>query len=111
MASGSQRRQEVTGADGRPSYAARWLAVAAVVEAGTGLVLIISPALFIWLLLGTELSEPGRAVGRLAGFALLALGLTCWPSVRGANPTAAALGAMLMYSLLTTIYLLFGDRE
>jgi hypothetical protein len=75
-------------------------------EAGAGIVLMVSPSLFIWLLLGTELSEPGRAVGRLAGFALLALGLACWPGVRGDEP-AAALGAMLMYSLLTTIYLLY----
>jgi hypothetical protein len=100
-------RQLSAGATWRSSNAGRWLAVAAVVEAGTGLVLIISPALFVRLLLGSELSEPGPAVARLAGFALLALALACWPGVRGEEPTAAALCAMLMYSLLTTLYLLY----
>jgi hypothetical protein len=106
MTSASRWWQEVASTDGRPSHAARWLALAAVVEASTGVVLIISPSLFIWLLLGADLSGAGRALGRLAGFALLALGLACWPGVRGEDPTAA-LHAMLMYSLLTTIYLLY----
>jgi hypothetical protein len=35
----------------------------------------VSPSLFVRLLLGVELPEAGQAVGRLAGFALLALGL------------------------------------
>ena len=39
----------------------------------TGLVLIIRPSLFVWLLFAAELSEAGQALGRLAGFALLAL--------------------------------------
>jgi hypothetical protein len=107
MTGASRWLQEVAGADGRPSHAARWLAITSVVEAGAGLVLMVSPSLFIWFLLGAELSEPGRALGRFAGSALLSLGLACWPGVRGEEPTAAALRAMLMYSLLTTIYLLY----
>ena len=41
------------------------IAVAAAIEAGTGLVLIGFPSLFVRLLLGVELSEPGQVVGRL----------------------------------------------
>jgi hypothetical protein len=53
--------------------------VAAGAEVVTALVLIIRPALFGWLLFGTEFSPSGLALGRLAGFALLALALACWP--------------------------------
>jgi hypothetical protein len=67
----------------------------------------VSPSLFVRLLLGAELSEPGQAVGRLAGFALLALRLACWPAAQAPSRTVAPLRAMLLYSLLTTIYLLY----
>ena len=78
----------------------------AIGEGATGLVMMVSPATFIRLLLGTELSGAGIALGRLAGFALLALGVACWPDPRAASSQAAALRALLIYSLLATIYLL-----
>jgi hypothetical protein len=68
---------------------------------------MVSPTLFVRLLLGAELSEPGQALGRLAGIALLALGLACWPAAQAQSRTVAALRAMLIYSLLATIYLLY----
>lgn len=80
------------------------VAAAAAIEAGTGLVLISFPSLFARLLLGVELSEPGRVVGRLAGFTLLALTLACWP-VGGAG--RSALLALLVFSALTTVYLFY----
>jgi hypothetical protein len=49
------------------------VAIAAVVEVATGLVLIVRPNLFGRLLFGTVFAPPGQALGRLAGFALLAL--------------------------------------
>jgi hypothetical protein len=107
MTSAARWWREVAGANGRPSYAVRWLAVTAAVEAGTGLVLMASPALFVRLLLGAELSEPGQALGRLAGFALLALGLACWPGAQARSPTLTGLRAMVIYSLLATIYLVY----
>jgi hypothetical protein len=46
----------------------RWIVVVAAVEpAAVGLVLILSPSLFGWLILGAELSEAGQALGRLTG--------------------------------------------
>ncbi len=83
------------------------LAVAAAIEAGTGLVLVSFPSLFVWLLLGVEFAEPGRIVGRLAGFALIALVLACWP--RGATEGAAAssLRALLVFSVLVALYLVY----
>ena len=82
------------------------LALGAVGEAATGLVLMVAPGTFVGLLLGAELSGVGTAVGRLAGVALLALGIACWPAPRPATGQAAALRALLTYSLLATIYLL-----
>ena len=60
-----------------------WVTLAASVEVVSGLVLLVRPTLFIWLLFGAELSEAGNALGRLAGFALLALALACWPKLGG----------------------------
>jgi len=80
------------------------LAFAALVEAATGVALIVVPSLVARLLLGTELSGVAVAVGRVAGIGLLSLGFACWP---GKEPTRAALGGMATYSLLVTLYLLY----
>ena len=63
-----------------------FLDVAAVIEAATGLTLIIYPSLLSNLLLGEDVSGAGMALERVAGFALLGLGLTCW---RGPEAVAA----------------------
>jgi hypothetical protein len=79
----------------------RWATTAAAAEAGaTSLILLLSPALFGRLILGAELSEPGRALGRLTGIALLAFAAACWP-----EPAAKAIRAMFVYNLLATLYL------
>jgi hypothetical protein len=84
-----------------------WIAVAAGIEIVTGLVLIIRPSLFVRLLFGAELSGGGQALGRLAGFALLALSLACWRGRGAASGSVAALRALLVFSRLTTIYLVY----
>ena len=80
----------------------RWVTSAAAVEtAATGLILLLSPALFGRLILGSELSEPGQALGRLTGIALVSFAFTSWR-----NPSARSLTqAMLAYNFLATIYL------
>lgn len=83
------------------------IAVAAGVEVVTGLVLIIRPTLFVRLLFGAELSAAGQALGRLAGFALLALAFACWPGRGATTGSVPALRALLVFSLLTTIYLVY----
>ncbi len=57
----------------------RILGFAAVAEVGTGLVLMIHPAIVVTLLLGAEFSGAGTLLGRCFGIALLGLGLACWP--------------------------------
>lgn len=80
----------------------KWVTTAVGVEiAATGLLLLLGPVLFGQLVLGDELSEPGQAVGRLGGIALLGLALTAWP----APPAQSVARAMLAYNLLATIYL------
>jgi hypothetical protein len=77
--------------------------IAAVEAALTGLILLLSPALFGWLVLGAELSEPGQALGRLTGIALVGFALTAWPPPVATPVTRA----MLAYNLLATIYLCY----
>ena len=88
----------------------RWIVVVAAVEAAaTSLILILSPSLFGWLILGAQLSEAGQALGRLTGIVLLAFGLACLPAPApaAAIQSTSAVRALLIYNLLATIYLLY----
>jgi hypothetical protein len=73
------------------------LLITGVAEAVTGVALMAAPVLVGRLLLGTELAGVSAVVARVAGIALLALGVGCWPG-------PASLG-MLTYSTLATVYL------
>ncbi len=81
------------------------VAFSAVVEAGTGLGLMVVPSLVISLLLGATATGEAVAVGRVAGIALLAMGLASWPGRKPAQPGRAALRALLVYNALVAIYL------
>ena len=54
------------------------LAVTGVGEAATGLVLLVYPPIVVRLLLGAEITGVGIVISRLAGAALLAIGVACW---------------------------------
>ena len=75
------------------------LALAAVGEAATGLALLIVPALVGRLLLGEELTGIAVVVARVAGIALIGLGIACWPG----TPRVG----MLTYSATVTAYLAY----
>jgi hypothetical protein len=75
------------------------LAFAAVSEAATGLALLLLPSLVGKLLLGAELTGMAIPVARVAGIALIALGIACWPG-------APRVG-MLTYSAAVTLYLAY----
>lgn len=81
--------------------------MAAVIEAATGLALIVHPPLVTRLLLGDGVSGAGQALGRVAEFALLSLGLACWPGPESAAVNTPALRALLTYNLLATLYLAY----
>jgi hypothetical protein len=72
------------------------LLLAAVGEAATGLMLLVAPSLVGRLLLGVELSGVAVVVARVAGIALLALGVGCWPG--------PVLLGLLTYNALGTVY-------
>ena len=75
------------------------LIFAAVAEAATGLALLIVPSLVGQLLLGEELTGVAIPVARVAGIALIALGIACWPG--------PPLVGMLTYSAVVTLYLAY----
>jgi hypothetical protein len=83
------------------------LAFAAVVEIGTGLVLMIDPAIVVTLLLGTEVSGAATLLARCFGIALLALGLACSPGRQRAERGSPAFRAMLTYNVLIALYLVY----
>ena len=77
------------------------LIVTAVIEAATGLALLLSPPLVATLLLGAALDAPAAlAVSRVAGAALLALGVACWLARNDALSGAVrgVIAAMLLYN-------------
>jgi hypothetical protein len=86
------------------------LVVTAWLETITGVALIVSPAAPVSLLLGAALDTPVALVlARLAGAALLALGIACWLA-RGDSGSRAARGvvaAMLLYNVAAGTVLLY----
>jgi hypothetical protein len=75
------------------------LIFAAVAEAATGLALLIVPSPVGQLLLGEELTGVAVPVARVAGIALVGLGVACWP-----GPPVVG---MLIYSALVALYLAY----
>ena len=75
------------------------LIFAAAAEAATGLALLVEPSLVGQLLLGQRLNGVTVSVARLAGTALIALAVACWPG--------PPLAGMLAYSALVAVYLAY----
>jgi len=81
----------------------RLLAVAALAEALTGLILFVYPPIVINLLFGTKVVRTGVVMSRITGITLIALGIACWPCATA----TCALAGMLTYSALVTLYLVY----
>ena len=77
----------------------RVLVLAAVAEGATGLALLIVPSLVGRLLLGEPLAGIAVPVARVAGIALIALGVACWP-----GPPRVG---MLVYGAAVTVFLAY----
>jgi hypothetical protein len=83
------------------------LTVTAVIEVAAGLALLVAPAVVVQLLLGADISGAAIPLARVAGTALLALGVACWLA-RGDAQSRAARGlvaAMLLYNLGAVVVL------
>ena len=75
--------------------------ISAVIEAATGASLLLVPAFTASSLLGAPIDTPtGFVAGRIAGAALLALGIACWNARGGDNvgPAKGVVIAMLFYN-------------
>jgi hypothetical protein len=78
------------------------LSVTGALEAATGMVLLVAPSVVVELLLGAVPGTPaGMTVSRVAGVALLALGVACWIAREDAAGRAAKglVAAMLFYNV------------
>ena len=75
------------------------LSLAAVVEAITGLALLLAPSLVGRLLFGEDLIGVGILAGRVAGIALISLGVACWPG--------PPVGGMLIYNAGVGLFLAY----
>jgi hypothetical protein len=75
------------------------LILAAVAETATGLALVIVPSLVGQSLLGAEFAGVTIPVARVAGIALIGLGVACWPG--------PPLVGMLIYSAAVALYLAY----
>jgi len=82
------------------------LTVAGVIEAATGIGLVLAPGLVATLLLGVTLPESGAVVARVAGITLVALSVAC-VLARGSGDKFPVLAAMLTYNVLIPILLAF----
>jgi len=82
----------------------RWvLVLAAASEAATGVALLLVPSLVGQLLFASPLTGIDAVMARLAGIALIGLGVACWPD----RNTRRAVFGMLTFGLLAMIYLIF----
>jgi hypothetical protein len=78
----------------------KWvLVLAAVSEAATGVAVLIAPSLVGQLLFGAELAGVAMNMARVAGIALIGLGVACWP-----GPPRIG---MLTYGAIVTLYLAY----
>ncbi len=86
------------------------LKLTAIIEASTGLGLLAVPSVVVRLLLGSPLGTSAAVMlARVAGAALLALGVACWLA-RDDTQSRATRGlvvAMLMYNIAATAVLAF----
>jgi hypothetical protein len=72
--------------------------LSAAIELATGIAVMADPGFVVRVIFGVALSRGGGALGWLAGFGLLSLGLACWP--RGEVATLEITQAMFIYNLL-----------
>lgn len=86
------------------------LTVTAFIEAGAGLALGCFPSAAVALVLGSGIDAPvAVTLGRLAGAALLALGVACWLAHDDAQSRAAQglVAAMLLYNFVAVALFIY----
>lgn len=90
-------------------WLARLLGIAGILESITALALVFDPDSVASILLQSRLAVPGEVIGRIAGGALLSLGIACW-CARKSPTTPASLGVawgLLAYNVVACVTLAF----
>ena len=83
------------------------LTITALLEGFTGLALAVLPSLFVSLLLGTPLTDPGAIlICRLTGGALITIAIACWLS-RSDTQSSVMVKVMLVYNIFSTTLLVY----
>ena len=90
-----------------PNVLTKVLAFSSVVEIGTGLALMIEPALVVRLLMGNKEALEVIYVARFLGIALFALGIACWPNEQRSRSDTAAFRGMLTYNMAVASFLAY----
>lgn len=70
-------------------------------EGATGVILVTCPPIATRLLFGAAISDAGVIMSRIAGIALLGLGVACWP-----GSDRQRTNGMVTYSTLVMLYLI-----
>ena len=86
------------------------LIIAAVLEAVTGLTLLLIPTVAVSALLGAPLdTATGLVAARIAGAALVALAIACWRARNGGgrSPATGVVEAMLFYDFAAAMVLVY----
>jgi len=78
------------------------LVIASLAEAATGIIVLAYPPIATRVLFSAEISGAGVMMSRIAGIALIGLGVACWPK----GDAVQALYGMLTYSALVMLYLI-----
>jgi hypothetical protein len=85
----------------------RLLAFSAATEIATGLALMLAPRIVVTLLIGNKEPLDEMPLARVAGIALFAFGIACWPSQHPVASGSPGFRAMLVYNALIALYLAY----
>jgi hypothetical protein len=90
---------------------ARFFVASGAMEVGAGAALLLAPDLVIRLIFGSSGTAAGVALGRLAGGALVSLGVACWLARRdgGSAGARALVSGMLTYNAAVVALVLTGS--
>jgi ABC-type transport system involved in cytochrome c biogenesis permease component len=85
------------------------LTATALIELATGLALLIVPSLVAELLLGAKLDSPQAImVGRVAGAALLSIGVNCWLAKGFEGSRKELILGLLVYNFSVPVLIAYG---